>query len=97
MKNKKKPSKTAIAFTGIYLLALIASVFVMFTATGDTSMGGIFLVVISVPWPIVLTKIQDAFFLDSMMFNTIFLIAGGLLNAVIIYKLFSFVTNSSNK
>ncbi len=97
MRKNIKISKVAIAITSLYLLALIASLLVMFTTTGDTSMSGIFLVVVSIPWPMVLTQIQNALALDSMLFNTLFLIGGGLLNALIIYKLISFIANRSKQ
>ncbi len=97
MNKNQKISKLAAAITCLYLLALIASVLVMFTTTGDTSMSGIFLVVVSIPWPMVLTQIQNALALDSMLFNTLFLIGGGLLNALIIYKFISFIANRSKQ
>ena len=85
--KEKKASKAASIITGLYLLALIASVLIMITTSDDTVMSGIFLVLVSMPWSFVLTRLQEALSLDSMLFNTLFLVAGGLLNAFLGYKL----------
>ncbi len=97
MSKNQKISKLAAAITGFYLLALIASVLIMFLTTDDTSMSGIFLVVVSIPWPWLLTQLQDILSLDSMLFNTLFLTAGGLLNTFIIYKFITFIINRSRQ
>lgn len=44
-----------------------------------------------------LSGLQDAFALDSMLFNTLFLVAGSLLNALIIYISISFITNKKKQ
>ncbi len=97
MKEKQKTSKVASVFTGLYLLALIASVLIMVTTSDDTAMSGIFLVLVSMPWTFMLSGLQDAFALDSMLFNTLFLVAGGLLNGLIIYISISFITNKKKQ
>jgi hypothetical protein len=97
MNKKLKTSKLAVAITGIYLLALAVSVLIMLMTIDETAMSGIFLMVVSVPWTWPLTQLQNVMSVDSMLFNTLFLISGGLLNAVMLYKLISFIANRSKR
>lgn len=93
MKRKQQISKSAVVVTGLYLLAVLASLLIMGTTVDDTPMSGIFLILVTMPWSLLLTRIQGLLSFDSMMLNTLFLVAGGLLNSVILYKLFSFIMN----
>ena len=91
--TKSKTSTTAVIITSLYLLAVAASFIIMLMTTDDTPMSGIFLVMVTLPWSILLTWIQSALHLDSipMMLNGLFLLAGGLVNSFVLYKLISFI------
>jgi hypothetical protein len=65
----------------------------MITTLDETAMSGIFLVLVSMPWSLVLNWLQEFLSLDSMLFNTLFLVAGGLLNAFIVYTFTQFIVN----
>ena len=97
MNKKQNTSKLAVVITGIYLLALAVSVLIMLMTIDDTAMSGIFLMVVSVPWAWPLTQLQNSLSVDSMLFNALFLIGGGLFNAVILYKLISFIATRSKQ
>jgi hypothetical protein len=91
--TKNKTSTTAVIITSLYLLAVAASFIIMLMTADDTAMSRIFLVLVTLPWSILLTWIQGALHLDSipLMLNGLFLLAGGLLNSFILYKLISFI------
>ncbi len=93
MRRKQQTSKAVVVATGLYLLVVLASLLIMLTTVDDTPMSGIVLILVTMPWSLLLTRIQGLLSFDSMMLNTLFLVAGGLLNSVILYKLFSFIMN----
>jgi hypothetical protein len=84
---------TAVIITSLYLSAVAASFIIMLMTADDTPMSGIFLVMVTLPWSILLTWIQSALHLDSipMMLNGLFLLAGGLVNSFVLYKIISFI------
>ncbi|MBW2328221.1 MAG: hypothetical protein JRF04_01115 [Deltaproteobacteria bacterium] len=92
--TKNKTSTTAVIITSLYLSAVAASLIIMLMTADDTAMSGIFLVMVTLPWSILLSWIQGALHLGSipMMLNGLFLLAGGLVNSFILYKLISFIT-----
>jgi len=92
MPGFKKRSKLAVICTSLYLIALVASVIVMFATSADTAMSGVFLVMVSMPWTLLLSWLSTLFTIDSMVFSALFLVAGGLVNSVILYAMLSFVT-----
>ena len=71
------------------------SLAVMFMTKGDTAMSGIFLVLVTMPWSLVLSWIQKVLHFDSATMTTLLLVAGGLLNSVILYKIISLLTGNS--
>ena len=77
--------------TIIYLGCVVASLLVLLLAGHGDSLAGIFLVVVAVPWPLVLGWLNALLKIDSMTFNTLFLLAGALVNALILYRLLSFL------
>ena len=89
--NTSKTSTVAVIITSLYLLSVAASFFIMLMTADDTAMSGIFLVLATLPWPILLTWLQDTFQFNSMAFNGLFMVAGGVLNSFILYKIISFI------
>jgi len=55
-------------------------------------MSGIFLVLVAMPWSLLLSWIQEALHFNSTTIATLLLVAGGLMNSVILYKVISFLT-----
>jgi hypothetical protein len=88
----KKISKAAIILTGIYLLLVVAAFSLMLMAKQDESLAGIYVVIVAMPWTILLTWITDTPGIDSIIFNTVFLALGCILNAMIIYSLIRYIT-----
>ena len=84
--------KTAIVVTSLYLSAFIVSLAIMFMTKDDTAMSGIFLVLVTMPWSLALSWIQKVLHFDSMAISTLLLVAGGLMNSVILYKVISRLT-----
>lgn len=95
LKKKRTTYKPAIVVTSMYLSAIIVSLAIMFMTKDDTAMSGIFLVLVTMPWPLALSWIQKVFHFDSATMTTFLLVAGGLLNSVILYKVISFLTGNS--
>ena len=85
-------SKTAVIITVIYLLLAVFAFFVMFSAKQDESLAGIFAVIVAMPWSIVLSWVVDTFSIDSLGFNTVFLMCGTVLNALILFLFTSWIT-----
>lgn len=95
LKKKRTIYKTAIVVTSLYLSAIIVSLAIMFMTKDDTAMSGIFLVLVTMPWSLVLSWIQKVLHFDSATMTTLLLVAGGLLNSVILYKVISLLTGNS--
>jgi uncharacterized membrane protein YhaH (DUF805 family) len=95
LRKKRTAYNAAIVITSLYLSAIIVSLAVMFMTKNDTAMSGIFLVLVTMPWPLILSGIQEIFNFDSMAITTSLLVAGGLLNSLILYKMISFFTGNS--
>ena len=91
--SKSNKSRAAVLITSLYPLAVAASLIIMLMTAEDTPMPGIFLVMVTLPWSILLTWIQGALHLDSipLTLNGLFLLAGGLVNSFVLYKLISFI------
>ena len=94
LKEKGTIYKTAIVVTSLYLSAFIVSLAIMFMTKDDTAMSGIFLVLVTMPWALVLSWIQEALHFDSITITNLLLVAGGLMNSVILYKVISFLTGN---
>ena len=92
IKEKRTIYRTAIVVTSLYLSAVMVSLVVMFMTKDDTAMSGIFLVLVAMPWPLVLSWTQEALHFNSITITTSFLVAGGLLNSVILYKVILLLT-----
>lgn len=88
----KKISKAAIILTGIYVLLVVAAFSLMLMAKQDESLAGIYVVIVAMPWTILLAWITDTLGIDSIIFNTVFLALGCILNAMIIYSLITYIT-----
>ncbi len=90
--HHKRSSKTAAVLAGVYLLLVLAALTILLLAGKNDSLAGIYFILITFPWLLVLTKVTGAFGLDSMAFNTVFLLIGGLINGFIIYKVAAFLS-----
>jgi hypothetical protein len=95
LKKKGTIYKTAIVVTSLYLSAVIVALAIMFMTKDDTAMSGIFLVLITMPWPLILSWIQKVLHFDSTAITTLLLVAGGLMNSIILYKVISRFTGNS--
>jgi hypothetical protein len=84
-------SRAAVIITSLYLLAVSASFIIMLMTVSTTPMSGIFLIMVTLPWTFALSMIQNMLHLDSILFNGLFLTAGGIINSCILYKLISFI------
>jgi len=94
--NIKKPV-LAITVSALYLTVVILSFGIMLISADDTAMSGIFLALATIPWPFLLTQLQNIFELESPLLNGIFLLAGGTVNALILYKLIAWATSRKKK
>lgn len=92
LKEKRTAYKTATVVTSLYLSVVIISLAAMFMTKDDTAMSGIFLVLVTLPWSLLLSWIQGALHFNSITMTTLLLVAGGLLNSVILYKVISFLS-----
>ncbi len=90
--NTNKPI-LAITISALYLTVVILSFVIMLISADDTAMSGIFLVLATIPWVFLLTQLQNIFQLDSPLLNGIFLLAGGTVNTLILYKLLAWATS----
>ena len=90
--GRKHRSKIAIILAGLYLLLVAAALAVLLLAGENDSLAGIFFVLVTFPWSVVLTKVTAAFSMDSMAFNTVFLLVGGLINGGVIYYVVSLLS-----
>ena len=97
MLQKKKRSIVAVSITLLYLIALLASLVIMLMTAEETAMSGIFLVMVTMPWTMLLGWLKELLQTDSMLLSTVFLISGGLVNSFVLYKMLSFVTGGYKK
>ena len=86
--NKK--STAAVLIAGIYLMAVIAAFVIMLVTAADTAMSGIFLLVLTAPWSLLLSWLLNLVQSNpAPLVNGIFLLVGGAVNTYILYKLIS--------
>jgi len=85
-------SKMPIISTAIYgVISLMA--FVLLFANIDTdNMSGIFVVLVAMPWTIIFAPLIESFGIESMILNALFMAVGVIINALLIYIFFSFIT-----
>jgi len=95
--NKKKAFTLAASLTSLYVAIVISSAVIMFISAENTAMSGIFLVAVTLPWSFILTWILNTFHLGPMGNEGLFLVAGGLVNSVILYKFIWFVSGRFNR
>ena len=88
MENKK--SKAALFLSLLYLLLVAASFIIMLTTRTDTVMSGIFLVLLTPPWPLALGTLQKILHTDSCLLAGLFLLSGGAVISYILYSIISF-------
>ena len=90
-------SKLPVILTSIYIVISILAFILMFATMATESLSGIFVVLVAMPWTILFTPIIDAMGLDSIALNTVFMALGVILNALLIYSFFSFVTRKNKR
>jgi hypothetical protein len=87
-----RSSKTAVVLTVLYLLVVAVALALLLLAGPNDSLAGIYFILVPFPWSSVLMWVTRTFHLDSMVFNSLFLLAGGLINGLVIYKVVSFLS-----
>ena len=93
---KTRGNKAALIVAGIYF-SLVCLSFVITVATLDaTPMAGIFLVLFTFPWPGFLTRLMDPE-QSPVLVRALFLLAGGLINGVLLYTVISWLQQSLRK
>ncbi len=90
--RRKPKSRIAGILAGLYLLLVFAALATLLLAGKDDSLAGIYFILVTFPWTVVLTKVATASHVDSMAFNIIFLLVGGLINGFIIYSVTAFLS-----
>ena len=91
--NTNNTSRAGLTVALLYLLVVIASFIIMLATQIDTPMSGIFLVMVTPPWALALGALQKVFHTDSTLFAGLFLLAGGAVNAVVLYKITALITS----
>jgi hypothetical protein len=89
--NNKGKSKAALVIAGLYMLVVVAAFIVMLATSSDTAMSGIFLVMLTPPWPLALGALQKILQTDSSLFASLFLLAGGAVNSAVLYRIIALV------
>ena len=92
-----KKSRIALAVSISYLLLVLLSFVIMLASLDSTPMAGIFLVILTQPWPIILGKLQDGSGGNYSLLNGLFLLAGGLLNGLLLYSFISLIESRFKK
>ena len=87
----RKKAKTARIIVSVYLFLVIASCLIMVFTAASTPMAGIYLVLFTFPWPGILSQIIASSQQNSVWFNGLFLLAGGLINGFVLYVVISFI------
>lgn len=82
---KRLKSKTAVWTAGVYLLVSLAALILLVTAGPGENLAGVYIVLLAKPWSTVLIWIIDRLGTDSLLFNSVFLLLGVLVNAALIY------------
>lgn len=80
-------SRIAIGISTVYILLAVLSFVIMIIARDSTPMSGIFLVLLTQPWPAIITKFIGTRLGDSAIVNGLFLLIGGMINGLLIYLL----------
>jgi len=92
--ERKSPSRIATVLTGLYLLLVLAALAILLLAGENDSLAGIYFILITFPWSVALTRVAASLHVDSMLFNTLFLLAGGLVNGFILYRIVSWLSRT---
>lgn len=80
-----KQSTIAITISALYLLLVVLAFFIMLITLKSTPMAGIFLVMLTFPWPPIIGALGDGSPGNSALFNGLLLLAGGILNGFLLY------------
>jgi hypothetical protein len=91
--DTKGKAKAALIIAGLYMLVVFAAFIVMLATSSDTTMSGIFLVMLTPPWPLALGALQKIFQTDSNLFAGLFLLAGGAVNSAVLYRIIAFIAS----
>ena len=88
--QKDKKSATAVVLAALYLLVVIAAFVVMLATMADTPMSGIFLIMITATWSLLLSGLLNIVHLSpTPLIYGLFILIGGAGNSYILYKLIS--------
>ena len=80
-----KKSKTALIISAVYLLLVVISFLIMLMTLKSTPMAGIFLVMLTYPWPTIIGMSGDG--QNTAVVNGLLMLAGGILNGFLLYVL----------
>ncbi len=90
--EQTKPSTTtALILTGLYLLFVISSCCVLLITSPDDSLAGKYLFMLTMPWSFFLNGLAGSLHIESPLLTMAFMLAGGLVNGLIIYKTASYL------
>jgi len=85
-------SKLPMILTSIYIAISILAFILMFATMATESLSGIFVVLVAMPWSILFTQLIDIIGSNSIALNTVLMVLGVGINALIIFVFFSFLT-----
>ncbi len=77
-------SKAATGVAIVYLLLVVAAFVIMVATMDSTPMSGIFLVLLTLPWPALLDALGPGDGASSLT-SGLLLVGGGLVNALLLY------------
>ncbi len=83
----------ATTTAALYLTVVILSFAIMLFSAEGTAMSGIFLSFITILWLFLLLQLQGILQFESPVFKGVFLLAGGIVNTLILYKLLVWATS----
>ena len=87
-------SKLPTIVTVIYLTLSVGAFVLMFATMATDNMAAIFAIAVSLPWSSLLLSLFDASASNSVALNTILMAIAVVINACILYVLFSFMTRN---
>ncbi len=83
--TKRPKSRAAAAGAGLYLIVSLAALVLLVTAGPGENLAGVYIVFLAKPWSTVLVWVINRLGTDSLLFNSVFLLLGVLVNAALLY------------
>ena len=85
-------SKVPLICTAIYGVISLMAFIVLFAGIDTDNMSGIFVILVAMPWSTIFTPLIESLGIESMILNALFMAVGVIINALLIYVFFSFIT-----